>query len=159
MADSTSNSIRRHHVNTFKTVLSLKHISAVALTLISLAVFAPAAFGEETKVTLSGDQEVPPVKTAASGSGSITVDADMSVSGGIATTGVAGTMAHIHQGAVGANGPVVIPFVKNGDNGWSVPPGTKMTEAQYQAFKAGQLYINVHSAENKGGEIRAQIKP
>ncbi|MFA7280612.1 MAG: CHRD domain-containing protein [Sterolibacterium sp.] len=146
-------------MSTFKTILSLKHISAVVLTLVSLAVFAPIAFGEETRVTLSGDQEVPPVKTAASGSGSITVNADMSVSGGITTTGVTGTMAHIHQGAAGANGPVIIPFVKNGDNGWSVPPGAKMTEPQYQAYKAGQLYINVHSAENKGGEIRAQIKP
>ena len=31
--------------------------------------------------------------------------------------------------------------------------------AQMQAFKAGNLYVNVHSAEHKGGEIRAQLTP
>lgn len=146
-------------MKTSETIHRFKCLGTLALAVFSLTAFAPAAFGDEIKVTLSGDHEVPPVKTAASGSGSITINADMSVSGGITTTGVAGTMAHIHQGAAGANGPVIIPFAKNGDNGWMVPGGTKMTEAQYQAYKAGQLYINVHSAENKGGEIRGQLKP
>ncbi|MCX7171843.1 MAG: CHRD domain-containing protein [Proteobacteria bacterium] len=146
-------------MKTSETINRLKCLGTLALAVVSLAAFSPAAFGIEIKVSLSGDQEVPPVKTAATGSGSITINADMSVSGGITTSGVAGTMAHIHQGAAGANGPVIIPFARNGDNGWVVPSGTKMTEAQYQACKDGQLYINVHSAENKGGEIRAQIKP
>ena len=34
-----------------------------------------------------------------------------------------------------------------------------LTDAQYEAFKAGNLYVNVHSAANKGGEIRGQLKP
>ena len=34
----------------------------------------------------------------------------------------------------------------------------KLTEAQYAAYKAGNLYVNVHSAKNPGGEIRAQLK-
>lgn len=142
-----------------KTFETTKRVSVLAMTVITLAAFSSLAFGDGIKVSLSGDQEVPPVKTTASGSGSITINADMSVSGGVTTTGVAGTMAHIHQGAAGANGPVIIPFAKNGDNGWMVPAGTKMTEDQYKAYKAGQLYINVHSAANKGGEIRAQLKP
>ena len=37
--------------------------------------------------------------------------------------------------------------------------GAKLTDAQYDSFKAGNLYVNVHSAANKGGEIRAQLKP
>jgi len=40
-----------------------------------------------------------------------------------------------------------------------VPAGSKLTDAQYESYKAGNLYVNVHSAANKGGEIRAQIKP
>jgi len=40
-----------------------------------------------------------------------------------------------------------------------VPEGTKLSEPQYQAYKAGELYVNVHSAENKGGEIRGQLTP
>ena len=146
-------------MNQLKTDHRLYFLGVLAVAALSLTSFSPVAFGEEIKITLSGEQEVPPVKTAASGSGSITINADMSVSGGVTTAGVAGTMAHIHQAAAGANGPVIVPFVKNGDNGWAAPPGAKLTEAQYQAYKAGQLYVNVHSAENKGGEIRGQIKP
>ncbi len=110
-------------------------------------------------VTLSGDQENPPVTTSASGTVNITVAADKSVSGSVTTTGVVATAAHIHNGAVGKNGPVVIGLTKTGDNAWSVPAGAKLTDAQYDLYKAGNLYVNVHSAANKGGEIRAQLKP
>jgi len=126
---------------------------------IACAVISTAAFGDQVKVTLSGSTEVPPVKTMASGSGTVTINPDMSVSGGVTTMGLNGTMAHIHIGAAGKNGPVAIPLTRNGDNGWSVPAGTKLTDAQYQAYKAGELYVNVHSAENKGGEIRGQLMP
>ena len=108
---------------------------------------------------LAGSQEVPPVSTTASGTSTITVGADKSVSGSVTTTGVAGTAAHIHQAAMGQNGPVIIPLTKTADNVWSVPPGTKLTDTQYDAFKAGSLYVNVHSDANKGGEVRAQLKP
>jgi len=40
-----------------------------------------------------------------------------------------------------------------------VPQGTVLTVAQYQAYLASQLYVNVHSDANKAGEIRAQVKP
>jgi hypothetical protein len=111
------------------------------------------------KVTLSGAQEVPPVKTQASGTADVKVAADRSVSGTVTTTGVNGVAAHIHQAASGRNGPVIVPLTKKGDNTWVVPSGAKLTEAQYNAYKAGDLYVNVHSAANKGGEIRAQLKP
>ena len=117
-------------------------------------------FGGGSKVTLSGTQEVPPVKTSASGSGTITVGSDKSVSGSVTTSGVNGTAAHIHTGAAGQNGPVAVPLAKGADgNTWSVPAGAKLTDAQYDAYKAGNLYVNVHSAANKGGEIRGQLKP
>jgi len=143
-------------MNTSRSFKKLLGTSAAAI--IALAAYSNVAFGDEIKVMLSGDKEVPAVKTAAQGSGTVTVNADMSVSGSITTTGVAATMAHIHQGAAGANGPVVIPLTKNGDNGWTVPATAKLTEAQYAAYKAGDLYINVHSAEHKSGEIRGQLK-
>jgi hypothetical protein len=114
---------------------------------------------DDVKVTLSGNQEVPPVTTSASGNGTITVGKDMSVSGSITTSGVSGTAAHIHEGASGKNGPVAIPLAKTSDNVWSVPAGSKLTDAQYKSYKAGNLYVNVHSAANKGGEIRGQLKP
>lgn len=111
------------------------------------------------QVTLSGSQEVPPATTSASGSGRIIVGTDMSVSGSVTTVGVEATAAHIHVGATGKNGPVIIPLVKTADNVWSVPADAKLTDAQYASYKAGELYVNVHSAKYKGGEIRGQLKP
>jgi hypothetical protein len=110
------------------------------------------------QVTLSGSNEVPPVSTAASGSGNVTVNPDRTVSANITATGMTATAAHIHEGAPGANGPVIVPFTKTGDNQFAAPEGAKLTESQYQSYKAGKLYVNVHSAKNPGGEIRAQLQ-
>jgi hypothetical protein len=134
-------------------------LGTIAVAVISLATYANVAFADEVKVTLSGAQEVPAVTTSASGSGTIMINADMSVAGSVTTTGIAGTAAHIHLAAAGKNGPVIVPLTKSGDNAWSVPAGAKLTDDQYKAYKAGDLYVNVHSAANKGGEIRAQLKP
>jgi hypothetical protein len=69
------------------------------------------------------------------------------------------TAAHIHEAAQGTNGPIVIPLTKSSDATWSVPAGAKLTDAQYKSYLAGNLYVNVHSAAHKGGEIRAQLSP
>lgn len=137
----------------------LGYSGILAAAVIALAAFSTAVFADTVKVVLSGDLEVPPVKTTASGSGTLTINPDMSVGGSVATTGLEGTMAHIHQGAPGISGPVIIALVKAGEHDWAVPPGAKLTPAQYQAYKAGGLYVNVHTAANKGGEIRGQLLP
>lgn len=120
---------------------------------------ATDAVGMGHKLTLSGANEVPPVTTQASATGSIKVADDGAVTGSITTSGLTPTMAHIHQGAVGTNGPVIIPLVKTADNVWSVTPNAKLTPDQMKAYQAGNLYVNVHTVANKGGEIRAQLKP
>lgn len=108
---------------------------------------------------LSGAQEVPPVMSSATGTAMITIADDGAVSGDIKTTGIMGTMAHIHMAAMGTNGGVIVPLAKTDDNTWSVPAGAKLSAEQLAAYKAGGLYVNVHSAMHKGGEIRAQLKP
>jgi hypothetical protein len=118
-----------------------------------------AASALDVTVALTGAEEVPAVTTPAKGAGKITIADDKSVSGSVKTTGVAGIMAHIHEAPLGKNGPVIIPLEKKADDEWSVPAGAKLTDAQYQSFKAGNLYVNVHSAEHRGGEIRDQLKP
>ncbi len=118
-----------------------------------------AAWGQEIKVALSGSQEIPPVTTQASGAGTISVGADKSVRGSVTISGMAATAAHIHEAAAGMNGPIIIPLVKTADNVWSVPEGAKLTDAQYESYKSGNLYYNAHSAAYRGGEIRGQIKP
>ena len=117
------------------------------------------AVAGDSKVSLTGADEVPAVTTSATGSGTITVKDDKSVSGKVTTKGIVGVAAHVHLGAPGKNGPPVITLTKTSDDVWSVPDGSKLTDEQYASYKAGDLYVNVHSAEHKGGEIRAQLKP
>lgn len=133
----------------------LGNVAALCATIL----LSTAALADQVKVVLRGDAEVPPVQTQASGSGTITINSDMSVSGSVTTTGLKATMAHIHMAPKGKNGPVTIPLTKKGEDSWSVPEGTKLTDAQYKAYKAGELYVNVHTDENKAGEIRGQLMP
>jgi hypothetical protein len=123
-----------------------------------LALYSTLAGATDMKVTMSGDQEVPSLKSAGTGSGTISVGADNTVSGSVSTAGITGTAAHIHEAGAGKNGPVLIPLTKSGDT-YSVPPGTKLSPAQVESLKAGNLYINVHTAANPNGEIRAQLTP
>jgi hypothetical protein len=126
---------------------------------VALVVIGGAALAVDLKLHLTGAEETPPVTTSASGSGTITVAADKSVTGTIKTVGIEGTVAHIHVGAPGQSGPPIITLNKGADGAWSVPTGSKLTDDQYASFKAGNLYVNVHSAEHKAGEIRGQMKP
>ena len=129
-----------------------------ALT-VSIAGYSTSVLGDEIKVTLSGDQEIPPVTTSASGNGTITVGEDKSVSGKVTISGMTPLVAHIHEAPAGANGPIVIPLTKTSDTVWVVPAGAKLTDSQYASYKAGNLYYNVHTETHKSGEIRGQIKP
>jgi hypothetical protein len=139
--------------------LTHKRITTAILSS-GLAVFAAcssmAAMAET--LTLAGTNEVPPVTTTATGTATVTIGADRSVKASVTAKDMTATASHIHQGAAGANGPVVVPFTKSGDNAFSAAPDAKLTEEQYAAYKAGNLYVNVHSAKNPGGEIRAQLK-
>ena len=139
--------------------MKTQRILSKALIGLGFGMLSLAVSAQSMKVTLSGAQEVPTVMTSASGVGSIMVAPDGAVSGTITTTGVEGTMAHIHEAPMGQNGPVIVPFTKTADNIWSAPAGAKLTDAQLQSLKNGNLYLNVHSATNKPGEIRAQLKP
>jgi hypothetical protein len=128
-------------------------------SMLAAALFAVAglALAADVKVSLSGANEVPPVTTSATGDGTISVADDGAVSGSVTTKGIQGTAAHIHAGAAGKNGPVVVPFTKDGDT-YKAAAGAKLNPDQMKAFKAGELYFNVHSAANPNGEIRGQLK-
>ncbi|NEX63796.1 CHRD domain-containing protein [Noviherbaspirillum galbum] len=110
-------------------------------------------------VELTGAQEVPPNPTKASGRSTIAVAADRTVSGSVIVEDMNAMAAHIHQGAAGANGPVIVPLTKTSEKVFSVPAGARLTESQYAAYKEGNLYVNVHSATYPGGEVRVQMKP
>ena len=126
---------------------------------VTLAAIGGTALAKDVNVVLNGGEETPPVTTAASGTGTIKIAANRAVSGTIKTQGIVGIAAHIHVGAPGNSGPPIITLDKTADSVWTVPAGSKLTDDQYASFKAGNLYVNVHSAEHKPGEIRAQLKP
>lgn len=109
-------------------------------------------------VVLSGAQENPAVTTAAAGTGTFSIDLDSgAVEGSITTFGITATAAHIHEAASGVNGPVIVPLTQGAAGVWSPAPGAMLTASQLQALASGNLYVNVHSAANPGGEIRAQL--
>ncbi len=114
--------------------------------------------------TLSGAQENPAVTTNGTG---------MAYAGFNPTTnelllevgfnGLSGsvTMAHIHTGVTGTNGPVTIDLVPQG-----FPTGVQagnfaasltLTAAQKTLLMSNKLYVNVHTSTNGGGEVRAQL--
>jgi hypothetical protein len=118
----------------------MKWIHGLSLFGAAVLLAGCAAMGgsDALQVRMTGAEEVPPVSTSASGSGTITVSEDRSVSGSFKLQNAAHiTAAHIHVGPAGKTGPVIIPLQKTADNEWVVPPGAKLNESQYQSYKAG----------------------
>lgn len=133
--------------------------ASALLAVVALVISVASAQAADVKVKLTGAEETPPVTTTASGKARFTIGADKSVTGKVETSGIEGIAAHIHVGAPGQAGPPIITLVKGDKGVWTVPAGAMLTDEQFASFKAGNLYVNVHSAEHKPGEIRGQLKP
>lgn len=149
-----------------------KRLALIVATLALLAVPGTTSAADPTQPAyggpLSGAQEVPAVVTTASGQGTAVVSADGSTITYLVTySGLSGTLnaAHIHTGAVGANGGVILPLTA----GPSPMSGT-LTSANFAAsgsvttfaqavaaIRAGTTYFNLHTTANPGGELRGQI--
>lgn len=108
---------------------------------------------------LNAVQEVPTNTSAATGTGVMVVNPLTRVaSANITLTGMTAAAAHIHLGAPGINGPVIITLVPGSLGVFSTPANTVLTADQFKAYKQGNLYFNAHSAAFPGGEIRGQIR-
>lgn len=112
-----------------------------------------------SNASLTGADQIPEVATSASGNATINVGSDKSVTGSITTSGIVGTEAHIHVGKAGATGPAIVTLTKTGDDIWLIPAGAVLSDSQFESYKAGELYVDVHSAAHHSGEIRAQLSP
>ena len=163
--------IRQRWINQW--LLGLGVLAAAVAVLAALAVAAApvSAQGASRAVTatLSGDAEVPPLES--DGSGSFTG----TFSGGeltfnLTATAAGITQAHIHLGAVDANGGVVAflfgpadPAVDEIDASGTITEADLIgaAEGDFQAFAqallAGDGYVNVHTEANPPGEVRGQI--
>lgn len=110
---------------------------------------------------LSGKQEVPMVNTQASGDGYALVNTDDYMVEVVAvTSGVDfATMAHIHTGRIGNNGDVLVGLVQSADDlgTWMTPEDTQIDQATFEVLASGGHYVNVHTPDNPGGELRGQI--
>ena len=109
------------------------------------------------QVRLWGSSEVPPVQTQAYGTGVINIAADRSVTVTLSVIDMTPTAAHIHEAPAGSNGPVIVPLKQISERAFTATDNARLTEAQYAAYKAGNLYVNVHSEKYPGGEVRSQI--
>ncbi len=129
---------------------------------------------------LSGDQEVPPVTTNSSGDAllelsddAMTLNYDIALRRGNNGAISQVTMAHLHLGPAGENGPVVVDLLAGVDTSRLVPireligqinassltgqlAGQPLT-ALVDAMSEGNVYINIHTRRNPAGEIRGQI--
>ena len=112
------------------------------------------------KAELKGSQEVPANDTKGTGTAAFTYDtASKHLTWKVTYSGLTGpaTAAHIHGPAEpGKNAAVVIGFPKPES---PIEGSATLTDAQAADLAAGKLYINVHTAANKGGEIRGQLTP
>lgn len=114
-------------------------------------------------ISLTGDQEVPPVTTSATGTGSFTLLGHV-LSFEINYAGLSGpvTGAHIHGPAeVGTNAGVLMslePFhVEDLQENGVFRGAVALNPLQLQVLLSGRTYVNIHTGANPGGEIRGQI--
>jgi hypothetical protein len=143
------------------------HHAAVVLAAVGL--LAGCASGSNTvgmtktyHATLSGAQEVPPTGGSGQGNAEFTVDPDSKkVSWNVSYSGLTGPAmaAHIHgPAAPGTNAGVVVNIAAAGTAS-PIQGSAVLTDAQMADLMSGKDYVNIHTAQNKGGEIRGQITP
>jgi hypothetical protein len=141
--------------------MKLRILSILSLTLL----FAACSKDEFVNpnvlygASLSGANEVPSNSSAATGFANLLYNNNTKLlTVTVNYSGMTATAMHIHKGAAGANGGVIIglgaaPYSSPYTFEYSVP----LTQSQLDSMNAGLYYVNVHSAARPGGEIRGQI--
>lgn len=165
------------NLTTAAIILGIASVLSIGVT--TIVTNMPKAFAttEAFVATLSGDKEVPPVQTQATGTAGFSQPHLNNMTYGIRVTNMEGVMgAHIHQGKEGQNGPVIVTLFKADNqtgtgpvNGQLVggtisndmlegPMAGKTLEGDLvKAIQNGEAYVNVHTAQNPDGAIRGQI--
>ncbi len=133
-------------------------------SLAALACAAALAFASPTlaasinfNADLKASEEVPPNASKGTGQVSAVFDTNSKVLTWKGVySGLSGdaTAAHFHTGEVGKNGGVAVPIAPISP---SFGGTATLTDAQIADMMAGKWYVNIHTAANKGGEIRGQF--
>ncbi len=139
---------------TFRTAVAGLAFST-AMVLGSAALAETVAF----KAELKASNEVPPVESKGSGTLTATYDTgSKSLNYTANYSGLSGnaTAAHFHgPAAAGQNAGVAVPVT--GSAASPIKGSATLTDAQATDLMAGRWYFNIHTAANKGGEIRGQV--
>ena len=136
--------------------------SALVAASVLLAACTTPVNPDTTKVafrgTLSGSQEVPPVTSSGTGTLKATFDTQSRMLNWTVTySGLSGPVVagHFHGPALlGQNAGVALGFTGSLES--PIKGTTTLTPAQAADFMSGKWYVNLHTAANKGGELRAQ---
>ena len=143
--------------------LTLLTLGAV-LALLGTLMLSSVAFAAETTLTTTlagGDAEVPPGDPDGSGTASVVIDPDAgSVCYEITVENIEpATASHIHAGAAGVAGSVVVPLDTDGFEGTTEGCTEGQDAAALQGIidDPGSFYVNVHTADFGGGAVRGQL--
>lgn len=125
------------------------------------------------RASLTAANEVPPTQSTATGTFTATLDETAgTLTWTLKVPPITGaTMAHIHSGAAGTDGPIVVGLYTAGSaQGFDTIDTSGVARAidvvgplsgdfsdLVDAIKAGTAYVNVHTVANPAGAIRAQI--
>ncbi len=138
-------------------------VGLALMTLVSPAIAAPSFQNTELTAELRGGAEEVPNPGDPDGMGTATVTLDMAANQILFTINVSNltlpaAAAHIHEGAAGVSGPVVVPFTAPGADGAAT--GSIAVDAalmkRIQQNPAG-FYVNVHTSDFAGGAVRGQL--
>jgi hypothetical protein len=140
------------------------------LTLVGAGLLVLAGCGSDKYVattSLSGANEPTPVTTTANGTATATLEnGELTVTGAFSglqsdLQEVSGSAAHVHQGAAGTNGGILfnLTITSTDKRNGSFTGKASLDDEQQTAFQGGLLYVNVHTVQNPGGEIRGQFRP
>jgi CHRD domain len=143
-------------------VLALLGLVAAAAIPAIAAIDGPETNAKVLTATLTGDGEATHVDSDGVGVATVTIDRRKKVlCYDISLTGIKPTLFHIHEGAAGVNGPVVVDFTTFGQDVRKQSRGCTRHVAKglLRDIQANpeNFYVNVHTAANPGGELRGQL--
>jgi hypothetical protein len=139
---------------------SILRWSVAAIAFAGAMAFAAPSMAASTtfKANLNGKSEVPPNDSKGTGTVTATYDSDskkLTWKGSYKDLSGAATAAHFHgPAAAGKNAGVLVPIAPATS---PLEGSATLTDDQAKALMAGDVYVNVHTAANKGGEIRGQL--
>ena len=152
LSDSILNATTDFYVNV--------HSTQVGSGLLRGQIDNPVIFA--TDVTMVGTQEVPSVTTTATGVALLRLTNDKTLFARVTISNLeAGDVlsaAHIHTGATGTNGGVIVGLI-SGSTDFGLPLKiTGISDANIALIQTGQVYVNAHSTRYGGGIVRGQIR-